>query len=237
MADAYKRFIALTRPCFDAVARLHGLDALGPEEAAQVHELFLKLVDALREAATGAALERRDCDALVYAIAALMDETAITRGGALQSLFVRDPLQARHFGEVTAGEGYFQRIEALMDDSSRRGVLLVYYLGLLYGFRGRYQLRGRATELSHLIDALAERLLPPSDELPALAPDGARPESQPGGARRRFTPVHYGAAAAILAVGVYAGLRLTLRGACEAARAAYLEVDLGVGVDHDGGAS
>jgi type VI secretion system protein ImpK len=76
-----------------------------------------------------------------YAYCALMDEAILSSGLALRDSWEQMPLQLRLFGEHLAGEGFFQRLETLLQEPARhQEALQVFHTCLLLGFKGRYLL-------------------------------------------------------------------------------------------------
>ena len=93
----------------------------------------------------------------------------LQKGGALRDFWMPRLLQMRYFNENVAGEAFFERLAAIRRDPTRSDVLRVYYLCLLFGFRGKYRVRGGELELLDIIDARAQRADPR-----AADPDRAR---------------------------------------------------------------
>lgn len=161
-------FLALSEPMLAAV-RIAQRAEVRPEAA---RALFDEQLRALRTAAERQRLPLAHVDDVVYALAAYADEAMIARPGTREAWLPR-LLQLSLFGENSAGDGFFVRLDGVRRDASRARVLVVYYVVLALGFRGRYAGRdaarleliedvhldlvraGAATEL-----ALAPRALP-----------------------------------------------------------------------------
>jgi type VI secretion system protein ImpK len=144
---------------------------------------------------------------IAYALVALADEVALSRSEALRQFWVGQQLQLHYFQENVAGEGFFTRLEGLRRDPRRHEVLRVYYLALLFGFQGRYRVRGGELELMNLADDLSRELARGRRfEEEALSPHGERPEGalSRGGREARLAWIAGGtvAAAVVLVVGL-----------------------------------
>ncbi len=105
----------------------------------------------LRATAERLRLPAKDVDDVVYALAAYADEVMLARPGTREAWLPR-LIQLALFGENTAGDGFFVRLEALRRDGSRGPALLVYDVVLSLGFRGRYA--GRDAERLALIESV-----------------------------------------------------------------------------------
>lgn len=128
-------------------------------------------------------LQKRDLDEARYAIVAFIDEQLFRAPWQGRQQWMLEPLQLVYFNENTAGEGFFQRLEALERDPSRLPVLQIYYLCLALGFQGKYAVRG-GDGLAALRDQLSgvlARSLPQSE---LLSPHGVPADANRGRARR-----------------------------------------------------
>jgi type VI secretion system protein ImpK len=205
------RINGVTGECFNAIAQLRQLDDAALPAPEALHRRMRGFVDAVMQRAAQAGFSREDVDDIAYALVALTDEVALSRSETLRQFWTGQQLQLQYFHENVAGEGFFTRLETLRKDPRRHEVLRVYALALLFGFQGRYRVRGGELELMNLVDDLQRELARSrrfEDE--TLAPRGERPEGATArGARDfRLLAVAGGAVAAALA-GVI-GLRLWL---------------------------
>jgi type VI secretion system protein ImpK len=201
----------VTRECFNAVVQLRGLDDAALPSPPVVHARLKAFVDALMQRVRQAGYSREDADDIAYAVVALADEVALSRTEALRQHWLSQPLQLLYFGENQAGEGFFTRLETIRRDPRRRDVARVYLLALLFGFQGRYRVRGGELELMTLVDELRGLVARGRDvDVETLSPSGERPEEAVA-ARARGRPlalVAGGALAAALLLAV--GLRVWL---------------------------
>jgi len=205
------RITEVTRECLDALIQLRRLpDASLPAPAA-LHQRLRAFVDALFQRAAQAGFGREEASDIAYAVVALADELALSRSEQLRQFWADNSLQLHYFHENVAGEAFFTRLQGLRRDPRRREVLRVYYLVLLFGFQGRYQVRGGELELLRLVEDL-EREFQGGRRFDAelLSPRGERPdEGRAGGGRRPLLPwIALGVAALLLLL--YAGMRISV---------------------------
>lgn len=132
-------FVALAEPMLAAI-RIAQRPEVRPEAA---RALFDEQLRALRTEAERQRLPLAHVDDVVYALAAHADEAMIARPGTREAWLPR-LLQLALFGENSAGDGFFVRLDGVRRDPSRARVLAVYYVVLALGFRGRYAGRDQA---------------------------------------------------------------------------------------------
>ncbi len=193
----------VTRECFNAIAQLRQLDDASLPAAEAVHRRMRGFVDAMMQRARAAGLPREDVDDAAYAIVALVDEAAASKSDALRQAWATQPLQLHYFQENVAGEGFFTRLESIRRDPRRRSVLRIYQIALLFGFQGRYRVRGGELELLSLTEELERELARGRDvDVETLSPNGERPEDglQGGATSKRVAWIGIGALAASVLV-------------------------------------
>jgi type VI secretion system protein ImpK len=205
------RINGVTGECFNALAQLRHLDDTSLPAPETLHRRIRSFVDAMMQRAQQAGFAREDVSDIAYAVVALADELALSKPDAVRQFWAGQLLQFHYFQENVAGEGFFTRLDGLRRDPRRHEVLRVYYLALLFGFQGRYRVRGGELELMNLTDELQRDLGRGwKHDADALSPQGERPENalDRTGAERRLPWIAGGALAACLAVVL--GLRLWL---------------------------
>jgi type VI secretion system protein ImpK len=155
---------------------------------------------------------------MAYALVALADEMALGMSESVRRYWMANMLQLRYFNENVAGEGFFQKLDAIRRDPRRTDVLQVYYLCLLLGFQGRYAVRGGEIELLNVIEVLRTEIAQALDIPDELSPSGDRPDDAVlrRAGRMPFLWVSIGALA--LAVSVYTALRVSIGNDGAAAR-------------------
>lgn len=74
-----------------------------------------------------------------FGLAAFVDETVLTNNFPLRQEWERNPLQLEYFGEQLAGEKFFDKLEAMMNQIEvTQDAVEVYYICMLLGFKGKY---------------------------------------------------------------------------------------------------
>lgn len=206
------RVTDITRDCFNAIAQLRAADAGSLPPPEQVHSRLCRFVDELLHRAADAGFGREEASEIAYPVVALADEVMQSKDDdALRSYWTAQPLQLQYFGENVAGEGFFHRLDRIRKDPRRGEALKAHYLALIFGFQGRYRIRGGELELLGLTEAVAREVLRGAEhDGEALSPHGARAgDSGPGRSGNRLI---LWIAAGLLAASVllYIGLRLSL---------------------------
>jgi len=207
-----ERGTEVTRDAFDAILALRDVDAGTLPEPSKLHARLRAVVDDLLQKAAVAGFGRDDVQDLSYAVVALADEVVLGKGSEEHRLFWSgQPLQLHYFQENVAGEAFFTRLEAVRRDPERLELLRVYHLALLFGFQGRYRVRGGEFELLALIDALGRDLARlQAGEADELSPCGARPADEAGRTVRGGPLLLIGLGALALSLLLYLGLRFSL---------------------------
>lgn len=101
--------------------------------------------------------EAADVQLAVFAVVALLDESALNSRKPGLADWARRPLQDELFGGHMAGEWFFQHIDRLLarpDTPVLADLLEVHHLCLMLGFRGRYGADDRGT--LHAVSVQAE---------------------------------------------------------------------------------
>lgn len=116
------------------------------------------LLEDMERRGTEKGIPKRDLDDAKYAIVAFIDEQLFRAPWQGQQEWMLEPLQLLYFNENTAGEGFFERLEALERDPSRVHVLQIYFLCLALGFQGKYAVRageGLGAVMDRIVGVLA----------------------------------------------------------------------------------
>jgi type VI secretion system protein ImpK len=145
------------------------------------------LLEAMNARASEAGIPPADLNEALYAIVAFMDEQILRSQWSGRQQWMSQPLQLTYFNENTAGEGFFQRMQALEQRPNQAHVLEIYYLCLTLGFRGKYALQaaGDLDAVEERVGSVLGRQLRASDE---LSPHGYQRESVRGFSKRP-TPI------------------------------------------------
>jgi type VI secretion system protein ImpK len=139
-----------------------------------------------------------------YALCAFLDESVLRAyGTSLRSAFEIKPMQFRRFGVHLAGEGFFDKVNALRADvQANLDVLEVYHLCLALGFEGKYSL-GQTDELRYLANNLGRDIARYRTAPAALSADWALPDPVAQMVRDEVPVWMYLALIALLCVAVY----------------------------------
>ena len=92
-----------------------------------------------------------------YAVSALVDETVLYSSWSLRNVWLNNPLVVEYFNDALAGEMFFDKLETLRNDDSKRNALEVYYMCLLFGFEGKFKIIG-SDELRVYMNGIREIL-------------------------------------------------------------------------------
>lgn len=120
------------------------------------------LVESARKALADAGYREASREHMIYALCALLDESVLNRGvdddGYL--FWRRDPLQARFFGTLKAGEELWERIRNILKENSPdTAVLTCLYRTLQLGFVGQYRAQNDERR-EDVVRTLGERVPP-----------------------------------------------------------------------------
>ena len=139
-----------------------------------------------------------------YALCAFLDESVLRSGdNELRRHFELQPLQFRYFGVHLAGEGFFEKIDALRGDVKQHlDVLEVYHLCLALGFEGKFSL-GQKDQLRYLANTLGQDIARFRKTPKALSPDWALPDQVSQMLRHEVPLWLYLALIALVCAGVY----------------------------------
>ncbi|MNZ65300.1 hypothetical protein BSF44_14270 [Pseudomonas sp. ACN8] len=139
-----------------------------------------------------------------YALCAFLDESVLRSGdNELRRHFELQPLQFRYFGVHLAGEGFFEKIDALRGDVKQNlDVLEVYHLCLALGFEGKFSL-GQKDQLRYLANTLGQDIARFRKTPKTLSPDWALPDQVSQMLRHEVPLWLYLALIALVCAGVY----------------------------------
>jgi type VI secretion system protein ImpK len=119
-----------------------------------LHKGVLKLFEEFDQKAKALKIDPEAAADSRYALAAFVDEAVLRSQWAGKEQWADNPLQLQFFETYLAGEGFFEKLEALRT----RGepvveVIEIYYLCLVLGFEGKYGMEGteRLTALAKVI--------------------------------------------------------------------------------------
>jgi len=204
------RVHAATQYCFGAISQIRRLDPSYLPVPELLQQRLCGFIEQMRNQLQQAGFNNQDVEDISYAIVALADEVALNSGEPVSSYWMTNLLQFKYFRENTAGDGFFNRLEGIRRDSSRKEALKVFALCLLFGFQGKYRVRGGELELMTLTDSLQREALRPAVNTEMLSRHAERPTEAIVGVKRNAPLLLASAGALAAAVLLYAGLRFSL---------------------------
>jgi type VI secretion system protein ImpK len=143
----------------DVFAAVLGFRAASNDERPHYRAFRQEATDLIAEFERRTERERLDLDGDArFALVALIDETVMSSDWSEATEWAAKPLQMQYWGDFTAGDRFFERLEQLQSHADD-DLLEVYYICLCAGFRGRY--RDDATTLMAIRNKLFQRLSVP----------------------------------------------------------------------------
>ncbi|MEC9046762.1 MAG: type IVB secretion system protein IcmH/DotU [Planctomycetota bacterium] len=131
-----------------------------------------RLLSAFDASAQVAGKEPAVIDAARYAMVAFLDEIVLTSSWDLRQAWSGRPLQMEYFNDFTAGQEFYNKLEALRGGDGQRGEALeIYGLALGLGFRGMYAGVAGAEQAHQLRARIYGELAPAVGQQP-LSPNG-----------------------------------------------------------------
>jgi len=123
----------------DLFATILAFRAAGNEERAPYRIFRQEVTDRIAEFDRRTERERLDPNGEArFALIALIDETIMNSDWDDAAEWSRNPLQMQYFGDFTAGDRFFERLEKLQSGGDDE-LLEVYFNCLCADFRGRYR--------------------------------------------------------------------------------------------------
>lgn len=155
-----------------------------------------------------------------YAFVAFIDEQILKTSWVGRDDWMSNPLQLLLYREYTAGENFFVRMRALLQQQNRTLALQAYYLCLAAGFRGAFGQAGNEQGALGFLEAAKAQLVRvlPSANQPS---PNAKPRDRASAVRRSRTPfIVLLAALLVMTIGGLVGLKLVLQSDLAQARGA-----------------
>ncbi len=134
---------AVFYPCWLMVSQLRNGQEVEDGEA--LYRRACEWIDGAREALSRAGFSEVSCDHMLYTQCALLDESVLNRQkqDSGYTKWLKDPLQARYFNTLNAGEELWERIRTVLHEPAPDlAVLTCFYRALTLGFAGRYREQG-----------------------------------------------------------------------------------------------
>jgi type VI secretion system protein ImpK len=201
----------VTKDSFDALIQIRNLHDEGLLAPEMFHARMIAFIDDLYNRGQRAGMNERDVHDMVYAIVALADEVALRKPGGIREVWMSKPLQLHYFNENLAGEGFFHRLEYVLADPRRIDVLRVYYLCLLFGFQGKFAVRGGELELA-AVQRRVKDVLGIASRPEPLSKKHLRPRERVNRAQQHYITVWIGLLALLFSLALIIVLRRALDG-------------------------
>ena len=135
---------------------------------------FTAMFERMNQSAREGGASPEDARDMQYALAAFVDEQILRAQWNGRYEWQQRPLQLQWFGENTAGDNFFERMNAVSRQPARAHVLQVYLLCLAYGFQGRHGMQDPQS-LAPMIEQASLSLTPALLPFEPLSPKGVRP--------------------------------------------------------------
>ncbi|UMX69235.1 type VI secretion system protein TssL, short form [Klebsiella pneumoniae] len=135
----------------------------------------------------GGSRSEASAEKMLYAYCALLDESVLNRASQDDGYrrWRKDPLQARFFSTLNAGEELWERIRQLLREYTADAAVLTYFFRTLeLGFVGQYRAEDDERR-EDVAQALGARV-PPFSLTPGEAPGGGSVPSQLRSGRRMY---------------------------------------------------
>ncbi len=129
--------VSLAGPVLELVLKLRAGAAAPATNPRPVVQQLLKEMEQ-----RGATLRygERQIKEVKFALAAFVDETIMSTNLSLRDEWEKFPLQLEYFGEQLAGIKFYEHLDELLKQiETEADVVEVYYVSLLLGFKGKYQ--------------------------------------------------------------------------------------------------
>ena len=155
---------------------------------AELRQRILTALDAMVGKGRASGLPDAELVEARYALVAFIDEQILKSNWPGRAEWMGQPLQLQLYGEYTAGENFFNRLRALLQQGGTALALEIYYLCLALGFRGSYGNSADQRPLMQFSDAARQRV---TKGLPSAAKLGphSEPRERVGAARSSNAPL------------------------------------------------
>jgi len=144
-----------------------------------------------------------------FALASFVDETVLTNNFPLKNEWEKNPLQLEYFGEQLAGNKFFDKLDAMLQQIDvTADAIEIYYFCMLLGFKGRYAIYEHDKLLS-IMQSTANALVKAGKIKPVELSPHWLANDQPPPPERRGMPTwaKMGAAAGLcIALIIYMGM-------------------------------
>ncbi|MEM9191860.1 MAG: DotU family type IV/VI secretion system protein [Myxococcota bacterium] len=201
----------VTRDALSIVGHIRFAEESALGEPAVLQRKLRTLITDAMQRASSLGFSQHDVQDIGYVLTALIDEVALGKGGAIREYWLTHMLQLELFHSNVAGQEVFDRLQVLLSDPTRVEVLEVYYLALLFDFRGKFRVRGGEAELLELTERARDAIRRSGRHAEvALSPNGVAQSSGTGGLRQNKTLRLAAFGALGVSVLLYIGMTISL---------------------------
>lgn len=126
-----------------------------------VRPVVQDLLQQLEEGANSLGVPYKQAQAVKFALVAFVDETVLRPENSfpLRDEWEKNPLQLEHFSEHLAGNKFFERLNLMLKNiDADADVVEVYYVCLLLGYKGKYNIYLLEDQLRKIILNVADHL-------------------------------------------------------------------------------
>jgi type VI secretion system protein ImpK len=181
--------INLAAPLFELVLKLR-TGAVEPSN--EMRPVIDTLLRQLEQGGVQIRCHPRHVEDVKFALVAFIDETVLSpeTNFPQRQEWERTPLQLVYFEEHLAGLRFFDRLDQLLREmDSNADVVEVYYLCLVLGFKGKYNISFLAEQLRETVASVAAQLQRAGRLKPNALSAHWRADDQPGPPRRAGWPL------------------------------------------------
>jgi type VI secretion system protein ImpK len=144
--------------CFMLILQLRATNNYG--DAVSLKTKVNDMFESFEHKARNAGFENEKIQQAKFALVAFLDESIISSSWEQKGEWLTEPLQLKLFDTFNAGEEFFTNINSLRQRTgSNKDVLEIYYVCLVLGFKGKFQLQS-PENLRRVIDDLNLELHP-----------------------------------------------------------------------------
>lgn len=197
----------------DVLVLVSELPAAHLPSPSELRQRLLGVLERMVQTGRAAGVGEADLAEARYAVVAFIDEQILKSSWAGRAEWMSQPLQLLLYRENTAGENFFVRMRALLQDGRRPAALEAYYLCLALGFRGAYERAGDLGPIATFLESAREVLTKRLPSADAISPSARLPDRAPAEKLRKSPLFLLLGACALVTIGVLIALSLSIRSA------------------------
>jgi len=195
-----------------------------PSDAETFSRSIKEFLTDMERGASRLGCDAKDIHLCKYAFSATLDEAILMSQFRIRDEWMQRPLQLQFFGDQLGGERFFDHLEELRREGSRRiQVLEVFHMCLLLGFQGKYFVDG-SEKLTYLTSKLGDDIAHLKGTRPLFAPHALPPDRIRNHLRNEVPLWVFASLFGALSLLAYIGIHWQLRHQAEQQLAAYNDV-------------